>query len=483
MTRAPGAVPRASPSTAGAPAEPIRNALGDGSPLPSSFRDPSGFLFQRNGELLRQVNHSYRPHFDRLLDSGLLGELTEAGLLVRHTEVDGPHSAYKVLRPERIPFISYPSEWSFSQLRDAALTTLDIQLRALKSGMSLKDASAYNIQFQRGRPVLIDTLSFEVHHEGAPWPAYRQFCQHFLAPLALTAYRDQRLTQFFRVFMDGVPLDLASRLLPKRSWLRPSLAMHLHLHAAAQRRHAGRADGAAKHTQLRPGALATLITHLKDAIAGLSWTPDHSEWSAYYDDTNYTDEAFAEKQRVVARMIEGIRPASVWDLGANTGRFSRLASTRGILTVAFDVDFVAVDKNYLACRSEANAFELPLVMDLVNPTGGFGWAGNERMSLESRGPADIVMALALVHHLAISNNVPLERIAAYLWRLGRHLVIEWVPKTDSQVERLLASRTDIFDRYTRDGFERAFSKNFSFDGVEQVRGSDRVLYSMRRHES
>ena len=451
--------------------------------MPASFRDPSGFVFQRDGVLLRQVNPSYRSHYDRLVASGLLDELTRAELLVRHEELPSGNGAYKVLRPERIPFISYPSEWAFSQLRDAALITLEVQARALSRGMSLKDASAYNIQFLRGRPILIDTLSFETHEDGAPWVAYRQFCQHFLAPLALVAYRDHRLTQLFRVFMDGVPLDLASPLLPRTSWLRPSLTMHLHLHAAAQRRHAGRTDGAARQTRLRPGSLAALIENLRSLISSLKWTPAGTEWADYYSATNYTDAALAEKEAAVTRMLERLQPSIVWDLGANTGRFSRIASTRGILTMAFDVDAAAVEKNYRACVSSGNQWELPLVMDLVNPSGGIGWAGDERMSLESRGPADVVMALALIHHLALSNNVPLPLIAGYLARLGRHLIIEFVPKSDSQVQRLLASRVDIFDHYTREGFQRAFESAFITESVHEISGTDRVLYSMRRRAS
>lgn len=197
--------------------------------LSASFRDPAGFLFSRGGILYRQVNHSYAENFSALIDSGLYEKLVKASLLISHSEVDEltgrpfapaiPASAYRTIRPEAIPFISYPYEWSFGQLKDAALATLSIQKRALKAGMSLKDASAYNIQFYRGKPVLIDTLSFEIYHEGEPWVAYRQFCQHFLAPLALMAARDVRLNQLMRVYIDGLPLDLASKLLPPRTHL------------------------------------------------------------------------------------------------------------------------------------------------------------------------------------------------------------------------------------------------------------------------
>src|SRR5687768_15426546 len=174
--------------------------------LSASFRDPSGFLFSRDGVLYRQVNRRYEQGYARLMESGLYDRLVKAGLLIPHVEVDQAPAesdlSHKVIQPEHVPFISYPYEWSFSQLKDAALATLSIQRRSLKVGMSLKDASAYNIQFVRGKATLIDTLSFETYKEGQPWVAYRQFCQHFLAPLALMALKDVRLNQLLRVYIE-----------------------------------------------------------------------------------------------------------------------------------------------------------------------------------------------------------------------------------------------------------------------------------------
>ena len=209
--------------------------------LSASFRDPSGFLFSRSGILYRQINRAYSKDYARLMDSGLYEKLVKASLLIPHTEVDQPPAqsdlAFKVIQPERVPFISYPYDWSFSQLKDAALVTLSIQKRALKLDLSLKDASAYNIQFVRGRAMLIDTLSFEIYKEGEPWVAYKQFCQHFLAPLALMTYRDVRLSQFLRVYIDGIPLDLASELLPAKTKFNFGLLTHIHIHAGAQKRY------------------------------------------------------------------------------------------------------------------------------------------------------------------------------------------------------------------------------------------------------
>jgi len=453
--------------------------------LPSSFRDPSGFLFEREGRLYRQVNGVYREHYDQLLSSGLYKKLTEQGLLVSHEEVDlpppDPERAYKILKPRRVPFISYPYEWCFGQLKDAALATLRIQKTAFDSGMSLKDASAFNIQFVDGRPVLVDTLSFE-KLELKPWVAYRQFCQHFLCPLLLVATKDYALGLLSRIFIDGVPLSLTSRLLPFRTRLRPSLATHVHLHALSQKVFSEK-KVKARERKIRPVSLAGLTESLESAVRRLKLPIKKTEWSRYYEETNYSPEGFERKKKIVEDFLDAMKPETVWDLGANTGIFSRLASRRGIPTVAFDVDAVAVELNYRECREKSEKNLLPLVMDLTNPTPALGWENRERMSLLERGPADAVLALALLHHLAISNNLPFPRIAGFLGRVCRRLVIEFVPKTDSQVQRLLATREDIFDHYTRADFETQFSRVFAIEKIVPVEGTERILYLMKNRSS
>jgi hypothetical protein len=450
---------------------------------PSSFRDPSGFLFRRDGVLLRQIDRAYAPHYERLVDSGLLAALNERGWLIPHEALAGDRGengeAWRVLRPDELPFVSYPYEWSFSQYRDAALRTLDIQRLAFEHGMVLKDASAYNIQFVGARPVLVDTLSFETYEEGSPWVAYRQFCQHFLAPLALMSYRDVRLSALMRTHIDGVPLDLACTLLPARARLRFPLLTHLFLHAGSQRKKAGSRQGR-KSFSISRLAFAGLVESLRKGVARLGWSLPATEWGDYYGATNYSEASHAHKAELVTGFLDAIGPASVWDLGANDGRFSRLASTHGIPTVAFDIDPVAVEKNYLQARADKDAHLLPLRLDLTNPSPALGWAHEERASLADRGPAGAVLALALVHHLAIGNNVPLDRIASFLATLTDNLIIEWVPKEDSQVQRLLASREDVFPGYTEEGFAAAFGASFELQSREPVRDSARVLYCWAR---
>jgi len=455
----------------------------DAEKLNASFRDPSGFLFSRGGIFYRQVNRIYAENYARLMDSGLYAKLVKAGLLIPHEEADQlpaeAESAFKVIRPERVPFVSYPYEWSFSQLKDAALTTLSIQKRALKADMSLKDASAYNIQFVRGRAVLIDTLSFEVYKEGRPWDAYRQFCQHFLAPLALMACVDVRLSRLLRDYIDGVPLDLASRLLPARTRFNFGLLTHIHIHAGAQTRYA---DADVKNVSAGRGmsrqAFLGLIESLENTIRKLEWRPEGTEWGNYYNITNYSDRAVEHKKRLVAEWTNGTDARLIWDLGANNGVFSRMALTSDAYVASFDIDPAAVEQNYRTMKLNKEQNLLPLLLDLTNPSPALGWANRERESLSQRGPADMVLALALIHHLAISNNVPLPQIAEFLAEAGRRLIIEFVPKSDSQVQKLLSSRADIFPGYTREGFETAFAERFITREKADITDSERTLYFM-----
>lgn len=448
-----------------------------------SFRDPSGFTFFRDGLIYRQVNLAYKAHYDHLIGSGLHRALAEAELIIPFAEVEivppEAGTAYKIIQPETIDFISYPYEWCFSQLKGAALVTLKVQKMAFQFGMSLKDASAYNVQFRKGKPVFIDTLSFEKYREGQPWVAYTQFCQHFLAPLALMSYRDIRLGKLLSIYLDGIPLDLASSLLPFGTRFNFSTLSHIHLHAKSQKYFANKSVNTGSH---RMGRLAflSLIDNLESAVSKLKWRVRGTEWADYYYDTNYSQTAFQDKKRIVAEFLEKANPGSVWDIGANVGIFSRLASDRGTRTISFDIDPGAVEKNYLECVAKGERNILPLILDLTNPSPGIGWENDERMSLLQRGPADTVLALALVHHLAISNNVPMDRIAGFLGKICNSLIIEFVPKSDGQVQKLLATREDIYPDYTETGFASAFAKCFAMRESVRIAECERTLYLMER---
>lgn len=457
--------------------------------LGASFRDPDGLLFMEGGELYRQVNQKYADNYDLLISSGLYNALTKSGRLIPHKEIQNNqlviHKAqrdrdvFKILRPERIPFISYPYEWSFSQLKDAALATLAIQKQALKYGMTLKDASNYNIQFRDNKAVLIDTLSFIAYEEGEPWIAYRQFCQHFLAPLLLIAFKDVRLLQLLRIHIDGVPLNLASRLLPLHTWLKMGVVSHIHLHAAAQKRYAEISiEDARRGMKMSREALILLIESLQKIIRKLNWDVKESEWGDYYGNFNYTQVAFEQKKKYVAKWSRQLKPSMVWDLGANTGVFSREVSGASSYVISWDQDPVVVDKNWKEIKQNNEKNILPLIIDLNNPSPGIGWDNRERDSFGTRGPVDLLLALGIVHHLAISNNLPFERIADTMAGWGKSLIVEFIPKTDSQVKKLFRSRMDIFTSYNRELFEISFKKFFNIHECHHLPESERWIYLM-----
>ena len=451
--------------------------------LPGSFRDPAGFMFQRDGTFFRQVNRSYAATFDILVNSGLYAKLVKQDLLIAHETADlslaAEPNAAAVIRPEQLGFVSYPFEWSFSQLRASALTTLKVQRQALDHGLSLKDASAYNIQLHNGRPTLIDTLSFEPYEPGLPWVGYRQFCQHFLAPLALMAYRDIRLGSLLQSHLDGLPLDMAARLLPWRTRLRPGLLMHLHLHSRAQARHADsdrtRASLKGRMSQRR---LEALLESLESTVRRLSWNPAGTPWSSYGDQSSYSDTALEDKKRLVAEYTAQVAAESVWDLGGNVGIFSRIAAANDVPVVSIDSDPGAVDLTYrrMVEGGERNLF--PIVADLTSPSPALGWDNREVRSLTQRGPAGLVMALALIHHLAISNNTRFERLARFFASLGSELLIEFVPPDDPMVRRLLAMRNHTFPWYAQSEFEAAFNQFFRIQRTDRITDSQRRLYLM-----
>jgi SAM-dependent methyltransferase len=421
----------------------------------SSFRDPSGFLFTRDGTLLRQVQPSYAPHYDALKASGLYDALVAQRLLVPHVEVPlseaaAPGAAY-VLRPERVPFVSLPYEWCLSQLRAAALLTLRVQQLALEHGMVLKDASAFNVQFRGTEPVFVDTLSFERRVEGDPWVAYRQFCQHFLGPLALQALVDPRLRELSRSY----------RLAP------------------APPRFASTSGRSAPPTLRRVSTkgIEGIVAHMRGAIEGLRWNGAKTEWGDYEEQLGYDADERSAKHDAVSALLRTLAPSLVIDLGANAGEYSRIAHEAGARVIAVDGDPSAVERAYARFAAAADPTAvLPLWIDLVNPSPSQGWAHAEWPALTDRTPADVVLALALIHHLAIGNNVPLPDVLGFLMRLGRRAVVEWVPKDDPQVKRLLSSRADIFTGYSEERFRAAAEARFRVASRTPVASTGRVLY-------
>lgn len=448
-------------------------------PLNSSFRDRDGFMFEVEGRLLRCVNASYQAHYEQFIESGLYQELVDKKYLISHKESDYLlENAYKVLEPEKLSFISYPYEWCFSQWKDAAILTLDIQLLALDKGMTLKDASAYNVQFHQGKAIFIDTLSFEKYEEGKPWQAYSQFCRHFLAPLLLFKYKSIALHRAFQSYIDGFPLTLVSALLPVKTYFSPTILSHIHLHAKSEKWYGDVSQGQkARNVSVSLNGLKGLLSGLKSYINDLD-AKVKGTWSDYYEDMhNYNTVAFAHKKELVEAFLVDAQAQRIWDLGGNTGVFSRVATEKGMECVCMDIDEGAVEWNYRKVKEEKNTLLLPLIMDFTQPSPAIGWANKERMTIQERTKPDVIMALALLHHLCIGNNVPLTKIAAYFSALTQKgLIIEFIPKSDEQVQKLLATRKDIFDEYEISSFEETFCKYFYLEKKVRISDSQRCLY-------
>lgn len=434
-----------------------------------SFRDPWGSVYMKDGEIRRAVFGPGAGHYAGAKERGVYEELIKKGFLIAHEErsLDDaglPEGTVFNLFHPRLPMVSYPWEWTFSMLKDGALLHLDVMEELLPRGYWLRDASAFNVQFDGKRVLLIDTLSLGERVPGSPWVAYRQFCSHFLAPLALAAFVDIRTLALWRSYIDGYPLDLAVAMLPWRARYRPGLWMHLALHAAFQRKADTKEDlderVGKKTPKVSDQGLIGLVRSLRRTTARLTWKDGESLWKSYGEIRTYTSEDVGHKSRFVSRVLDDLNPGTVWDLGANTGEYSELAASRGAFVVSVDGDAACTELIYRHLTKGKKLPVLPLTMDLANPSPGLGWDGLERPGLSERGPADLALALALLHHLTLTGCVPLEQVARWLARLSAHLVVEFVPPQDPMVKKLLRNRHGEHLPYDEGTFRRGFERFF-----------------------
>lgn len=445
----------------------------------SSFRDPAGYVYYDNQKVYRKIFPCYFKQYDHFMNSGLYEALIQKELLIPHKEVER-NKEYILLEVEKISFISYPYEWCFQQVKDAALLTLEIVTLSLEYGMILKDASGYNVQYFNGKPIFIDTLSFDFYEEGALWGAYGQFCRHYMAPLLLMKYVDERLVCLLKDYIDGIPVDIADSILNGRGGF--TAKQHIKWHSKAISKHSD-SDKTTKQLQISKVKLLQMIQMIVRQINKLNRVEKDSEWGDYYNHTNYDDISDQVKVKLVEKYFSEIpinNKDILFDLGANDGKYSRIIADKGIQVVSFDIDYNCIEHNYCKIKNEQEKNILPLYLDCTNPTSSIGFSNNERKSLNERGDAKCIMALALIHHIAISNNVPFEEIANWFAILGKYLIIEFVPKDDSQVQKLLKTRKDIFPWYNASYFEKSFSKYFEIIKKNAIKNSKRTLYLMRR---
>lgn len=451
----------------------------------SSYRDPSGFIFMKEGELYRQVNKSFAGDFDLFISSGCYKKMVDKKLLIAHENVQenltGDADRHATIKPERVGFISYPYEWSFDMLKDAALLTLQLVKESIASGLILKDATPYNIQWHKGRLIFIDSLSFEKYKEEEPWIAYRQFCEQFLGPLLLMHYRKMPLQNLQLAWPDGIPLQVIQTLLPGRSKF--SLHTYLHIHLNARISSKSKAvekagSGFSKEKMLNlVGSLGSLINKLKLPL-------QNSTWSGYYEEAGGREDYLEIKKRIIGNWLDDLdNIGTAADLGANDGVFSRIVAQKDIPVIAADLDPFCINDLYNSINKTGEANIQPLIVDLANPSPAIGVNNKERQSFLDRCNTDLVLALALIHHLAIGKNIPFEMIAGLFQRTCRkYLIIEFVPKTDEKIRLMLSAKKDIYSSYTEENFRRAFEKYFQLTKQEIIGHSGRVLYLMTKHE-
>ena len=452
---------------------------------PSSFRDPSGYIFEQDGQLYRHIDKSYAVHFNRLVDYGLLRHLFDNQLLVPHEVVSIPdpkEKSYATLKPTRLPLITYPYEWSFGQLKDAALLTLEVLKQSLNYGMVLKDASAFNIQFIGYKPIFIDTLSFAIYEEGQPWYGYRQFCEHFLAPLCLSSFIGVELLKLNRLGVDGVPLKMTSTFLPLTSWFKPVPFLHIHLHAKSIEHYSNNAKVKAPRSEsakVSKRSLLAMIDHLERFLVDLKLKKtDKTQWDNYDKETHYSDAGRLSKGNILKEFVAKVSPLSLWDLGANDGYFSRLIGNDNLLVLSLDSDALAVEKNYQNVKGTKNKNVYPLLFDVVNPSPSIGWGNEERAMLSKRTKPDLIVALALIHHLVITNNIPFEKIANYLCNLAEWLIIEFIPIDDEKI--CLLPNTAGKKSYSRQSFEFSFFNVYELIEEQKIQNSERSILLFRR---
>jgi ribosomal protein L11 methylase PrmA len=387
-----------------------------------------------------------------------------------------------VLRHAVVPFVSYPFEWSFGMLQDAALLHLELLEQALGEDITLKDGTAYNVQWYGSRPVFIDVPSFERHIPGQPWAGYRQFCQTFLYPLLLNAYKNIPFQPWLRGCLEGITPQQCRNLMSFRDFFRRGVLSHVWLHSQLQ---ASRVVEDVDNTRALSASgfskelIRANVTGLQRLIRGLRWKASVSVWSGYADANGYTPADRQAKENFVRRAVQTQRWSLVWDIGCNTGVYSRIAAENADRVVAMDADYLAIERFYQSLKATpqpGTATILPLVNNLVDPSMGLGWRGVERKALVDRGRPDLTLCLALVHHLVIGHGVPLHELLTWLAGLRTNLIIEFVSKADPMVQRLLRGRRDNYADYEPEVFERLLSEMFDVVQTERLSSGSRTLY-------
>lgn len=457
---------------------------------PGSFRDPLSRVFVGPDAVVRAFTDAGKADLDAVWQKKSVQAALASGDLISSTMVEpssaglaGPWAA--AMTHPRVPFISYPYEWTFSMLRDAALLQLRLTRAALADGVGLKDATPYNVQFIGSRPQFIDAGSFEVRRKSDPWYGYRQFCEMFLYPLMLQSYLGVGFQPFVRGAVNGISPDTMRKLLPASlRHPRKGRLTHVVLHAAAQSRFAD-SDTDVKKEAAKAGMSAAVLDatlrKLEKLVGSLTLGDRKSTWSEYTERAHYTENSLDEKERFVRDAVAWSPRRLVFDIGCNDGRFSHIASAHTDHVVAMDADPLVVDRLYNSLRSQGNEKILPLYVDMSDSGGGIGWRGRERPGVFDRGQPDIVLYLAVIHHVAITFNIPVSAQLDMLADLSPEIVIEMPHADDPMVRKLLTNKREgIHSDFTLDEFERLLNERFTVRSRMLLSSGTRTIFHATR---
>jgi SAM-dependent methyltransferase len=453
-----------------------------------SFRDRDGRIYRVGSRIVRGLSPGALADFEKLQTKKFYERFVSQDHLVASNrlqpdEIPLPEEEARrwagVIEHERIPVISYPYEWTFGMLQDAARLQLDLVEAAIQEGMSLKDATPYNIQFVSGRPVFIDIASFETLQAGAPWSGYRQFCEMFLFPLMLQAYKGIAFQPLMRGSIDGVNVQTAARLFGLRDRFRSGVLSHVWLQSKLDRRYGSSGQdvrGELKSAGFNKELILANVRKLRKLVSGLKWRGEDSEWGAYEAFHNYSTADHASKESFIDECVAASGAGCVWDIGCNTGQFSKIAARHARQVLAMDLDHFAVERLYREIRTAAGTKVLTLVQNVADPSPNWGWRNCERSDLQSRARPDLVLCLALIHHVVISANIPLDEFIGWLAEITDQLIIEYVSRADDKVKTLLRNKEDKYSDYSRESLERALASRFSVRRQQTLESGNRFLY-------
>lgn len=447
---------------------------------PASYKDPAGYVFEHNGRIYRKVNKVYASFYDQLMQSGLYACLSQKKWLLSHTETDQTFDLstdfYKILSVQKLPFISYPYEWSFEMLKDAALLTLDINKAAIEHGMILKDATPFNIQFYQGKPVFIDTLSFETYEPFRPWVAYKQFCETFLFPLYLEYYLNTDIKKMLSAYIDGIPVQIIAGWLPVRSRFNLGVWLHVHVQHTVARK--SQKEGSSTFDKAK---MLRLVGHLNQVITGLNRPGTVSTWTNYYHETILSKEYLAEKEKLFRSFISNTDYTRALDVGANDGYFSAILAENAAEVIGVDSDSPCINRLYQQIKRQKRINILPLVVDISNPSPAVGLNNTERLSFLQRSSFDLVAVLALTHHLVFTRKIKPVLLPELFGKLTeKWLIIEFVPPEDPKVQELMQHKNGLHAPYDIPSFENDFSALFEIERKAIIPGCTRVLYLMKK---